>query len=59
MWVDAVARNMASVDAQSFMAQAVSAVAAHPRVCAVVAAAIVGVLARYAKYLNFFEFHYS
>ena len=48
MWVDAVARDMASVD-KSFMSQAVSAVAAHPLVSAVAAAAIAGVLARYAK----------
>ena len=39
---------MASVN-QSFTSQAVSAVAAHPVVSAVVAAAIAGVLARYAK----------
>ena len=48
MWVDAVARDMASVD-KSFTSQAVSAVAAHPLVSAVVAAAIAGVLARYAR----------
>ena len=47
VWVDAVARDMASVD-QTFTSQAVSAVAAHPLVSAVVAAAIAGVLARYA-----------
>ena len=38
MWVDAVARDMASVD-KSFTSQAVSAVAAHPTVvcaCALV-----------------------
>ena len=50
MWVDAVARDMASVG-QSFTSQAVSAVAAHPLVSAVVAAAIAGVLARYAREL--------
>ena len=38
MWVDAVARDMASVG-QSFTSQAVSAVAAHPLVSAVVVAA--------------------
>ena len=46
-WVDAVARDMANIDA-SFTSQAASAVAPHALVSAVVAAAIAGVLARYA-----------
>jgi len=47
-WVDAVARDMANVD-ESSTSHPVSAVAAHPLVRAAAAAAIAGVLARYAR----------
>ena len=46
-WVDAVARDMANVDEPS-TSHPVSAVAVHPLVRAAPAAAIAGVLARYA-----------
>ena len=46
-WVDAVARDMANVDEPS-TSHPVSVVAVHPHVRAAAAAAIAGVLARYA-----------